>query len=439
MAGLKIVQTGQADFETQWRQLRQKLTLEAALLDDSQRLEQVRKIVGAVRTDGDKAVAELTAKFDRVELSPAEFRIPEQDLKQAHERMDAKLLEALRLSIANVRDYQEAIKVQQIADWTKNGVQLGVRYRPVRRAGVCVPGASAPLVSTVIMTAVPAQVAGVEEIAVISAPKPEQGNSIHPDILGVCWELGITEVYRISGAQAVAALAFGTDTIAKVDKIVGPSSWWGQLAKKEVYGLVDIDSFAGPSEVLILADDSANPVWAAADMLSQAEHAPGSAVLLTDSETLAAAVARELDNQLAELGRSAETQQCVAEFCLAVVAKDRDEVILLANEFAAEHLQVQCRDSEVLAERIVNAGAIFIGHHTPVATGDYFAGPSHTLPTGGSAKFFSALNVNDFIKQSSIISFDEQALKDAARSIEAIANAEGLDAHAKSVTKRVKG
>jgi histidinol dehydrogenase len=439
MAGLKIVQTGQADFEAQWRQLLQKLTLESALLDDTQRLEQVRKIVTQVRTGGDRAVAELTAQFDRVELRPEEFRIPEQDLKQVHERMDAKLLEALRLSIANVRDYQEKIKVRQITDWTKNGVQLGVRYRPIRRVGVCVPGASAPLVSTVIMTAVPAQVAGVKEIAIISAPKPEHNNSIHPDILGVCRELGIWEVYRISGAQAVAALAFGTETIPKVDKIVGPSSWWGQLAKKEVYGLVDIDSFAGPSEVLILADDSANPVWVAADMLSQAEHAPGSAVLLTDSEMLAGTVAREIDNQLSQLARSVETQQCIAEFCLAVVAKDMNEVVQLANEFAAEHLQVQCRDSDAIAERIINAGAIFIGHSTPVATGDYIAGPSHTLPTGGSAKFFSALNVNDFIKQSSIISYEEQALKTTAPAIETMAKAEGLDAHAKSVTKRVTG
>ncbi len=438
MTALNIVETGQADFETQWRQLRQKLTLESVLLDENQRLEQVRKIAAQVRTGGDRAVAELTAKFDKVVLAPGEFRVPEQDLKQAHERMNAKLLEALRQAIVNVRDYQEKIKVQQIADWAKNGVRLGVRYRPIRRVGVCVPGASAPLVSTVIMTAVPAQVAGVEEIAIISAPKPEHGNNIHQDILGVCWELGITEVYRISGAQAVAALAFGTETIPKVDKIVGPSSWWGQLAKKEVYGLVDIDSFAGPSEVLIVADDSANPVWVAADMLSQAEHAPGSAVLLTDSEPLAGAVARELDNQLTQLARSVETQRCVAEFCLAVVAKDMDEVVRLANEFAAEHLQVQCRDSDAIAERIVNAGAIFIGHSTPVATGDYFAGPSHTLPTGGSAKFFSALNVNDFIKQTSIIRYDEQALKTAAQSIETIASAEGLDAHAKSVTKRVK-
>jgi histidinol dehydrogenase len=437
MATLKIVQTGQADFEAQWRQLRQKLTLESALLDNTLRLEQVRKIVAQVRTNGDEAVAELTAKFDRVELIPEEFRISEQDLKQAHKRMNAKLLEALRQSITNVREYQEAIKVQQIADWTRDGTRLGVRYRPIRRVGVCVPGWSAPLVSTVIMTAVPAQVAGVKEIAVISAPKPEHNNSIHPDIMGVCWELGLTEVFRISGAQAVAALAFGTDTIPKADKIVGPSSWWGQIAKKEVYGLVDIDSFAGPSEVLILADDSANPTWVAADMLSQAEHAPGSAVLLTDSSTLADTVAQELDKQLAELGRSEETRSCVTEFCRAIVTRDMDELVRLANEFAAEHLQVQCQDSDAIAERIVNAGAIFIGHYTPVATGDYFAGPSHTLPTGGSAKFFSALNVNDFVKQTSIIHYDEQALKNAADSITRIAQAEGLDAHAKSVSKRV--
>ncbi|MBN1846082.1 MAG: histidinol dehydrogenase [Sedimentisphaerales bacterium] len=439
MGNLKIVQTRQADFRSQWRQLLGKLTLQAALLDDTRRLEQVRQIVAQVRSGKDAALAELTARIDRVELEPREFRVPEPQLQEAHERMDPELLAALRQSIANVREYQEAIKVKHIDDWTQDGVRLGVRYRPIRRVGVCVPGASAPLVSTAVMTAVPAQVAGVKEIAVISAPKPEHNNSIHPDILGVCWELGITEVYRISGAQAVAALAFGTKTIPKVDKIVGPGGWWVQLAKKEVYGLVDIDSFAGPSEVLILADDSANPAWVAADMLSQAEHAPGSAVLLTDSESLAAAVAKQLDTQLDQLGRSENTRQCVAEFCRAVVTRDIDELVELANEFAAEHVQVQCRDSEAIAERVVNAGAMFIGHHTPVATGDYLAGPSHTLPTGGSARFFSALNVNDFIKQTSVIGYDEQALQNAAKAIEAMANAEGLDAHARSVSRRVEG
>ncbi|MCK5114951.1 MAG: histidinol dehydrogenase, partial [Phycisphaerae bacterium] len=385
---------------------------------------------------GDAAVAELVKKYDGVDLQPDQFRVSADELQKAHEQMDPALLDALRKSIANVRSYQQAIKLTQPEDWTTDGLRLGVRYRPMERVGVCVPAASAPLVSTVIMTVVPAQVAGVREVAVISAPKPQWDNSLHPAVLGLCRELQVTDVYRVSGAQAVAALALGTDSIAKVDKIVGPGNWWGQLAKKEVYGLVDIDSFAGPSEVLIIADDSARPDWIAADLLSQAEHAPGSAVLLTDSAELADQVNRELDNQLAHLDRSSQTKQCLADYCLTVITKNLDEAVTLANEFAVEHLQVQCRNSDAIAEQVQHAGAIFIGPFSPVATGDYFAGPSHTLPTGGSARFFSALNVNDFLKQSSIINYNEPALKKAAPAIQTIAHAEGLDAHLNSVKIR---
>lgn len=436
MPALRIVNTQSQEFPALWKELRRKLTLEAALLDDQQRLEQVRRIVAQVRTQGDKAISELTAAYDRVTLKPQEFRIPPEMLKQAHTQMEPELLDALRQAIKNVRAYQKKIMIRNQPDWQADGARLGLRYRPLQRVGICVPGASAPLPSTVIMTVVPAQVAGVKEIAVISAPRFQ--GSIHPTILGLCYELGVTEVYRISGAQAVAALAFGTDAIKKVDKIVGPGNWWGQLAKKEVYGLVDIDSFAGPSEVLILADDTANPAWVAADMLSQAEHAPGSAVLVTDSNKLAQTVTDELDQQLATLERADDTRICVKQYSLAVVARDTDEMIALANQFAAEHLQIQCRDSDALAERVVNAGAIFIGYHTPVAVGDYYAGPSHTLPTGGSARFFSALSVNDFLKQSSIISYDATALKHATSDIQTIAQAEGLTAHARSVTRRTQ-
>ena len=276
---------------------------------------------------------------------------------------------------------------------------------------------------------------GVQTCALPISPSYE--GSIHPTILGLCYELDVKEVYRVSGAQAVAALALGTENIKKVDKIVGPSNWWGQLAKKEVYGLVDIDSFAGPSEVLIIADSTARADWVAADMLSQAEHSPGSAVLVCDDEKFAEEVAGQVEKQLGELDRGGQTRKCVEEFCLAVVVKDMAEAVELANEFAAEHLQIQCADSDKVAEQIVNAGAIFIGQYSPVATGDYFAGPSHTLPTGRSARFFSGLNVNDFLKQSSIISYSEQGLRDAADSITKIARAEGLDGHSRSVEIRV--
>lgn len=448
MAGLTVTTTSAADFDRQWRTLREKLTLEAALLGEfgpqKDRLDSVRDILAAMRRGlangaADNLLLDYLNEFDRVKLSdPGELRISDDALRESHERIkqNKELYAAIGNAIANVRSYQEAIKLKQVPDWTTDGLRLGIRYRPIRRVGICVPGASAPLVSTVVMTAVPAQVAGVTEIAVISAPRPDCDNSIHPAILGTCCELGITEVYRISGAHGVAALAFGTETIKKVDKIVGPSNWWGQLAKKEVYGLVDIDSFAGPSEVLILADDSARPAWVAADMLSQAEHSPGSGVLLTDSTPLAQAVAKEIESQLTKLSRGQDTRRCIEQFCLAVVTRDIDQAVDLANDFAAEHLQIQCRDSGIVAERITNAGAIFVGHYSPVATGDYYAGPSHTLPTGGSARFFSALNVNDFLNQSSIIAYDQSALDRAAGAITTIARAEGLDAHARSIEIR---
>ena len=438
MTSLTITGTQEADFKKKWGELLSKLTLESALWEDPDRRTQVRRMVEEVRRRGDEAVAEFTASFDKVDLKPGDFRVDLAVMEKAHRGLDKRLWKALGRSIENVRRYQQAIKLEGPADWMADGVRLGIRYRPLRRVGVCVPGASAPLVSTVIMTVAPAQVAGVEEIAVISAAKPEFDNHIHPAVLGVCWELGVTEVYRISGAQGVAALAFGTKQIKKVDKIVGPGGWWGQLAKKEVYGQVDIDSFAGPSEVLILADDSANAAWVAADMLSQAEHAPGSAVLLTDSMRLAQAVAKQVESQLAPLGRAEQTRRCVKDYCLAVVTQDMAEAIRLANEFAAEHVQVHCRDSDRMAEQVVNAGAIFIGPYTPPATGDYYAGPSHTLPTGGSARFFSGLNVNDFIKHSSIIHYNEAALQQAADDINILAETEGLDGHARSVSIRSK-
>ena len=441
MGCLDVVATTDRTFAERWAKLRGRLSLEAELLDNRQRAEQVRRIIDQVRQGRDEAVARLTAEYDGVTLKPSDFRIPADSLAEAHGIIDAKLLDALRRSIENVRSYQQQIKMgqQSLKRWNgTDGVRFGELVRPLRRVGVCVPGASAPLVSTVVMTVVPAQVAGVGQIAVISAPG--FNGSIHPAILATCHELGINEVYRVSGAQGVAALAFGTEAIAKVDKIVGPGNWWVQLAKKQVYGLVDIDSFAGPSEVLIVADASAKAGWVAAEMLSQAEHAPGSAVLATDSAELAANVADELEGQLNRLDRAKQTRQCIEDYCLAIVTKDMDEAIELANEFAPEHLQVQCADSESVAQKILqrggNAGAVFVGGYTPVAVGDYFAGPSHTLPTGGSARFFSPLSVNDFFKRSSIVSYTRQALMDAAKPIITIAEAEGLDAHAKSVSIR---
>ena len=393
--------------------------------------ETVRNIVADVAQRGDAAVAEYTEKFDNVKLDASEFRISEDDLKAAHESLDAALLKSLRKSIANVRKYQSEIFIGN------KTTHPGIRYSPLARVAVCIPGASAPLPSTVIMTAIPAQVAGVKEIVVLSPPRYE--GSIHPVILGLCYELGITEVYRLGGAQAVAAAAWGTETIQKVDKIVGPGHDVVQLAKKECFGLVDMDSFAGPSDVLIVANDQANPAWVAADMLSQAEHDPGAGVVVTDSADFAKKVLAELEIQCAKLDRAEATEKCLLAYSGIVVCENMDAVIDWANDFAAEHLQVQCAgQSKAVSEKLINAGAIFIGPYTPVAVGDYYAGPSHTLPTRQTSKYFSAVTSNDFVKSTSIIEYTQQQLTDAADDIVRLALTEGLDAHAKSVQKRIE-
>jgi histidinol dehydrogenase len=430
-----ILSSWEPGFGARLQKLRSQM-LEAARLagPDS---EQNRTVVGILRDvaqRGDAAVAEYTKKFDGVMLEPAQFRIGADELAQAHQSLDPSLLTALRKAIANVRDYQEKIYVGRRSEFSQG---TGIKYVPIRRTGVCVPGAAAPLPSTVIMTVVPAQVAQVKEIAVVSPPR-HQG-SIHPVILGVCQELGVREVYRIGGVQAVGALAFGTQTLGKVDKIVGPGNQWVQSAKKNVAGdYVGIDSIAGPSEVLVIANEQANPAWVAADMLSQAEHGTdSSAIVLTDSAPLAQAIVEQLDRQLEALPRAAEAVQSLQRFSRVIVVKSMDDAVHLANEFATEHLEVQCGTrSRQIADRITNAGAIFLGPYTPVAVGDYWAGPSHTLPTGSRARFSSALTCNDFVKSISLIEYTADQLAAAADDIIRLAETEGLDAHARSVQLR---
>ena len=423
-----LISYKQQDFNKKISQLRWKIIC-AARFETDEENTQLKNIISKVRANGDKAVSELTEKFDGVKLSSDQFLIPIEDLRKAHKEIDKELLKSIRQAIENVRKYQEEIFIGN-----KN-IHPGIKYIPIKRVGICVPGASAPLPSTVIMTAVPAQVAGVEEIAIVSPPRYK--GTIHPVILAVCYELGIDEVYRIGGAQAVAALAFGTPSIDKVYKIVGPGNQWVQMAKKEVFGYVDIDSVAGPSEVLIIANEQANPAWVAADMLSQAEHAPGSAIVFTDSQELAKEVLEELKKQVKELNHSEYTRQCLLKYGAIVVFSDTESLIRQANDFAAEHLEIQCGDkSRKIAEKIENAGAIFIGDYSPVAVGDYWAGPSHTLPTGATAKFFSPLSANDFIKSTSIIEYDKEKLFRCAEDIVRLAEAEGLDAHARSIKIR---
>ena len=430
-----LLLSSEPDFEARLAALRSTILSAARLAGyDSKENQTVVTILREVAEQGDQAVARYTEKLDGVKLTPEQFRITREAMAEAHRSIDARLLESLRKAIRNVREYQEKIfigKQRQFAQGT------GIRYAPIRRVGVCVPGAAAPLPSTVIMTVVPAQVAGVKEIAVVSPPRFK--GTIHPVILAVCRELGVDEVYRLGGIQAVGALAQGTQTIAKVDKIVGPGNKWVQAAKKNVAGdYVGIDSIAGPSEVLVIANDQANPAWVAADMLSQAEHGTdSSAIVLTDSQPLARTILDQLREQLKALPRATEAAQSLARFSRIIVVKDMDAAVDLANEFAIEHLEVQCGSaSRQIAERITNAGAIFIGPNTPVAVGDYWAGPSHTLPTGTRAKFSSALTCNDFLKSISLIEYSAEQLAASADDIIRLAEVEGLDAHARSVRIR---
>jgi len=429
-----LISYKQSDFITKLQNSRTS-TIESTFFSDKDgNRDKVKAIVEDISKRGDIAVAEYTEKFDGVKLTPKQFRIPPEDLKKAYSEIDKNLLSSIKKSISNVRKYQEEIFIGK-NKICSNGT--GIKYTPIKRIGICVPGASAPLPSTVIMTAVPAQVAGVKEIVVVSPPR--YNGSIHPVILAVCHELSITEVYRIGGTQAVAALACGYKEREKVDKIVGPGNTWVQMAKREVFGLVDIDSIAGPSEVLIIANDSANPVWVAADMLSQVEHNPGSAALFTDSHKLAEGVLAELEKQANKLSGKELLIESLIKNGNIIVFENTDSAIDLANLFAFEHLQIQCGDkSKDVASKIKNAGAIFIGEYSPVATGDYFAGPSHTLPTGITARFFSALSSNDFVKSTSIIEYDKKKLAKSAGDIIRLAEAEGLDAHAKSVKIRLE-
>jgi histidinol dehydrogenase len=427
-----LICSSQPDYEKSLKKFRSKMTQSAHFADyGSEENQQVIDILRNVAEHGDRAVAEYTEKFDGVKLKPEEFRVSQDELDRANQEIDQDTLLCLREAIENVRAYQKDVLIDM------DNAPRGIRYTPVKRVGICVPGASAPLPSTVIMTVVPAQVAGVNQIAVVSPPRHE--GSIHPVILATCCELGIDEVYRIGGTQAVAALAIGTETIAKVDKIVGPGNKWVQAAKKNVAGdYVGIDSVAGPSEVLIIANEQANPAWIAADMLSQAEHAAdSSAIVLTDSEPLANLVLTELQKQVTELPRAKAAKESLTKHSAIIVLEDMAGAIEMADDFACEHLEIQCgQGSRQIAEKINNAGAIFIGPYSPVAVGDYWAGPSHTLPTGMRAKFASALTSNDFLKSISIIEYDQEMLAASAEDIIRLAEIEGLIAHANSIKIR---
>ncbi len=415
--------------------LRSVLTLSEKLLQQSSELESVRQTIEAIRTGGDRALAELTERYDHVRLTPEQFRVGADEIADSKNHTDPALLKAIRHAIDNVRRFQDHILQRDPKVLEVEGASLRIRFRPLHRVAVCVPGASAPLPSTAIHTIVPAQSAGVREIIMLSPPRYQ--GSIHPVTLAVAAELGVTEVYRVGGAQAVAAAALGTQTLRPVEKIVGPGNVYTQLAKKQLYGLIDVDSFAGPSEVVVIADGSANPEFVAADMLAQAEHDPGSAILITPDASLAQRVEQALERQMARLSRGQQAGECLKRYGAIVRVADLDQAAALADEFAPEHLEIETDDPERLAKRIDSAGAIFLGHHSPETLGDYVAGPSHVLPTGGSARFYSGLSCLDFLRRTSLIRYRTEALQRDGWAAVALAESEGLDAHANAVRVRL--
>lgn len=399
----------------------------------------VQRICEDVRTRGLDALLEYTAKLDRKELTVETIRVQPEELQAAAKAVDPEFLETVRRIRDNVAEFQSALlptDASVIRETDDGGrIELRQRHLPMKRVGICVPGGAAAYPSTVLMTAVPAKTAGVPEIAIVVPPTPFGG--YNNDMLATCHEIGITEIYRVGGAQAVASLAYGVEGIDRVDKIVGPGNLFVALAKQRVFGDVDIDSIAGPSEVIVLADETANADFVAADLISQAEHSPGSGVLITWHEPLLQQVRDALTAQLAKLQRGDLAQQCLEDYGALILARDRNEAAELTDRLAPEHLHISMDDAESMLNQIQNAGAIFMGHFTPVALGDYVAGPSHVLPTGGTARFANGLASTDFLKRSSVICYNQQALQSDAKSVRLIAEKEGLTAHSASVDIRL--
>jgi histidinol dehydrogenase len=393
----------------------------------------VERICQDVAQKGLAAVLDYSRRIDRAELTLDTLRVSEAELEKAHRQADAEFLAAVRRIRQNIRAFQEAILHQDVRV-ERPGGYLIQRYRALDRVGVCVPGGAAAYPSTVLMTAVPAQVAGVPQIAVVAPPTPFGANN--PDLLATCHELGLSEVYRLGGAQAVAALAYGVEGIPRVDKIVGPGNLFVALAKKYVYGDVDIDSIAGPSEVVVIVDRSTRPDYTALDLLAQAEHAPGASIVIGWEEPALEAVVSELDRRLAGLERGGLARQSLEDFGAVILARDPDEACRLADEIAPEHLHVATENAEQLAEKVRHAGAVFLGNHTPVALGDYAAGPSHVLPTSGTARFASGLSANDLLRANSVLCFSREGLECLAPDVRLLATKEGLTAHRASVEVR---
>ncbi|MDG0793035.1 histidinol dehydrogenase [Cohnella ginsengisoli] len=399
----------------------------------------VAEIVSAVRSEGDAALLRYTEAFDRVRLDASQLRVTEAEIQSAYERVEPEFLDALRRAAANVTAFHEKQKRQSWIDVQPDGTMLGMSLRPLARVGLYVPGGKAAYPSSVLMNVLPAKVAGVPQIAMVTPPATGGREGIDPYILVAAAEAGVTEMYRVGGAQAVAALAYGTESIPAVDKICGPGNIYVALAKRAVFGAVDIDSIAGPSEIVVLADERADARFVAADMLSQAEHDEmASAMLVTPSERLAREVEAELARQVATLPRREIAERSLEQYGAILTVADLAEGIDVVNKLAPEHLEIMTEDPLELLGRIENAGAIFLGPYSSEPVGDYFAGPNHILPTNGTARFSSPLNVDDFVKKSSLIRYSREALRRDAAGIASLARHEGLEAHARAVEIRFK-
>ena len=395
----------------------------------------VSTIIDDIKSRRDEAVFEYTKKFDGYDLNADNIIVTEDEIKSAYEEIDDGLVEIIRKALVNIRNYHAKQKRNSWFDATPDGTILGQKITPLARVGVYVPGGKAAYPSSVLMNVVPAKVAGVDEI--IMCTPPGKDGKIYCGTLVAAKEAGVDVIYKVGGAQAIAAMAYGTESVPKVDKIVGPGNIYVALAKKAVYGQVGIDSIAGPSEIMVLADESANPRFVAADLLSQAEHDElASAILVTTSRELAEKVSEETEGFLRELSRRQIIEKSLENYGYILLAKDMDEAVAVVNEIASEHLELVTKDPFQTMTKIRNAGAIFLGEYSSEPLGDYFAGPNHVLPTNGTAKFFSPLEVDDFIKKSSIISYSREALGAIHTDIEKFAQAEGLTAHANSIKVR---
>lgn len=431
-AMMRILRTWECEIGREVEKLKQQLNILDGL---SANRTTVLEIIRDVKKLKDKALVKYSKLYDKVFLSPENFRVTDREIEEAYRKISLPLVKSIQRAITNIWTYQEHIRTRNVGPLKANGIVLNTLYSPLESVGVYVPGGAASYPSTVLMNTIPARVAGVDRI--IMTTPPSRDGTIPPERLVAARETGVNEVYKTGGAQAIAALAFGTETIPKVDKIVGPGNIFVTLAKKEIFGYAGIDMLAGPSEVLIIADDHANPGFVASDLLSQAEHAPGISILVTFSELLVKQVTAELKKQITRLKRHADTKKCLDKFGVIILAKNIDECVETANTLAPEHLQIMTQNPRKLLSGIKHAGAIFLGAYTPVALGDYIAGPSHVLPTSGTARFSSGLSVNDFLKRTSVITYSRTALREAYNDLAEISEAEGLDAHTRSVQIRL--